>query len=452
MKAAFDSRFRPLIDVVAIMKKPLKVLIVAPYWNNPRHVGVLRVERFVRWLKNNGHKIVLLSGGTADNVQESEWGVEITIKDPLMVPGKYAGETNHPHEFQFLRRAWRTFSYIVFSPDQTIFWAKKIVKHPIVNEHIKDIDLVLSSSPPVSVHISASLISQKYSVPLIVDLRDGWLDEPLRPMVEQFKLRKYLEGKWERKVVTMASHIFVTSSMWKQKLLHRFPNMKEKITVLTNGYPLIAEKVQKQENKNSTSHPLTLIHAGQFSASRATQKISYLLRPILTAAAVIPSRPKGEIILLGNLEQKDLIEFNVWRARFRELSWDLVHVPHVPRNEVPEKLREADGLLLLSVSIAAIPSKLYEYIPTAKPILAVTLRGSAVWELCEDIPQVFLFDCSVNEENDCSVVQEFINACRTGNHQYAIPAEFTEEHLSKIFDKVIEGTMPLVSSTPLSST
>ena len=405
------------------------------------------MERFIRWLKNNGHKVVLLSAGMADHVQDTEWGVEITIKDPLMTPGKYAGEANHPNEFQFLRRTWRTISYVVFSPDQSIFWAKKIVKHPIVNEHMNNIDLVLSSSPPESGHISSSLISQKYSVPLIIDFRDGWLDEPLRPIVEQFKLRKYLEGKWERKVVAQASHIFVTSSIWKQRLQDRLPNSKGKTTVLTNGYPLIGENEQKQENKKTASLLLTLIHAGQFSASRATQKLSNLLGPILSALLAMRSQTTGEIILLGNLEQQDLIEFDVWKAKFRDIRWDLSHLPHVPYKEVAGRLRHADGLLLLSVSSAAIPSKLYDYIPTGKPILAVTPRGSAVWDLCEHIPQVFRFDCSVNKEKDSLSAQEFINACRTGNHKCAVPGEFTEGYLSKIFDKVIEGIMPPMSST-----
>ncbi len=426
------------------MKKSMNVLIVAPYWSNPRHVGVLRVERFVRWLKNKGHTIVLLSAGTADNVQETGWGVEITIKDPLKTPGKFAGEIKHPHNYQSLRRAWRIFSSIAFSPDQTIFWAKKIVNNAVVSKYMKDIGFIVSSSSPESVHVSSYLLSRKYSVPFIVDMRDGWLDEPLRPILEKSRLRKYMEGKWEKRVVEGASHVFVTSSIWRQKLQLRYPEMKEKISVLTNGYTLTTESEQKRVRFNSPSRALTLLHAGQFSASRATQKIGYLLSPVLQAIAAMPSHPKGEIILLGNLEQKDLLYFDSWNSKFLEQGWKLIRVPHVPRNEVPEKLRQADGLLLLSVSTAAIPSKLYEYIPTLKPILAVTMRGSAVWDICEAIPQVFRVDCGVNPENDSLPAQEFIDACRTGNYKHAVPQEFTEEYLSKIFDKVIDETLDSV--------
>lgn len=437
--------------VFATMKEFPTTLIVAPYWNDPHHVGVNRVERFIRWSNRNGRKIIVISAGTEDKVQEREWGREIIIKDPLKMPVKYGGEALYTRKFNLFRRAWKAFSYLMFVPDQTVIWAKKIAKHPFVARYIEDVDVVLSSSPPESVHVSSSLIARKFGLPLIVDMRDGWLDDPLRPIVEKSRVRHYLERRLERKIMAVANHIFVTSSAWKRKLLIRYPDAKEKVTVLTNGYPLPGTEVAKNEKKNSDSLSLTLIHAGQFSASRGSQKIGYLLQPILNGTEALQLPPESTIILLGNLEQSEMVEFETWRGKLGGRGWKLIHVPQVPRNEVPQKLREADGLLLLCASNAAIPSKLYEYIQTSKPILAITPNTSAVWQLCEEIPQVFLFDCFVEGKKDFSVIREFLAACRTGNHPFTIPKEFTDEHLSTIFNKVVDGVRRYDSSASLKS-
>ena len=98
------------------------------------------------------------------------------------------------------------------------------------------------------------------------------------------------------------------------------------------------------------------------------------------------------------------------------------------------------GFLLLSTSYAAVPSKTFEYIKTQKPILAVTLRGSAVWELAKDIPQMFIYDYTSNDK-DYDIIHKFLNACRTDKFNINVPNQYTEEHLSKIFMRSIEDCL-----------
>ncbi|HTY10697.1 MAG TPA: glycosyltransferase [Bacteroidota bacterium] len=414
--------------------------MIAPFWTNPFHVGVYRMERFIRWLSKEGNRIVLLSAGVRDNVQEQPWGVEITLKDPLKMSGKYTDHKDgRKDKYRYLRRAWRFFSYVSIIPDQTIFWAMRIKRNSIVKEHLRDVALVLSSSPPESSHVASLEISRTCGAPLIIDLRDGWLDEPLRPIVDQLWLRRFLESRLEEKIIAKADAILVTSERWKEQLGERYPHASAKTTVLTNGYPVANDRVKNSTAKIPGSKAITLVHSGQFYASSRTRKIGSLLDPILGGGQHGGVARKIDIRLLGNLEPPDLNEFDRWKEKIAGLGWTLSHVPRVPRSAALEMIQEANGLLLLSASNAAIPSKLFEYIAALKPILAVTPRGSAVWKLCGRIPQVYLFDSFSGKEKDYSTVTEFLSACRSGNYQTDVPIEFSDEYLSRIFNGVVDG-------------
>ena len=105
-----------------------------------------------------------------------------------------------------------------------------------------------------------------------------------------------------------------------------------------------------------------------------------------------------------------------------------------------EEISLVDGLLLLAASEASIPSKTFEYLKSQKPILAVTSKGSAIWELAKDIPQLFVYDYT-SSDKDYDIIDKFLNACRSGKFKINVPNQYSEEHLSKIFMRSIEGCL-----------
>jgi hypothetical protein len=92
---------------------------------------------------------------------------------------------------------------------------------------------------------------------------------------------------------------------------------------------------------------------------------------------------------------------------------------------------------LLCISEAAIPSKLYEYIPTGKPVLAVTPKNSAVWRICEGIKHVYLVD-SDDLANTESTVMNFLDHCRGNQDSVSIPEELSPGYISKKFMQKID--------------
>ena len=412
------------------MSNNFKVIIVAPFWRNPPHVGIYRIDRFVRWLSTQGVNITLVRAGSTDQVQQMSWGVEVTVRDPLelygdpVAGGGYTTPTRRPNRLR------RFAAYLLFNPDPTVVWAKRAAYHPLVLEHGQGATCVLSSNPPESSHVASSLLAKQLQTDLIVDMRDGWLDEPLKPLLQHFRWQRWREGRLETPILRQAKHIFVSSVVWKDLLENRLPFTKGKTTVLTNGYPPESLRPAPTGKKCTAFNRITLLYAGQFTGSRNTRKVQYLLKPLLEGIQC--SQSKGDVVLLGNLEEDDLTEVNHWKPQLEALGWSVVVQSSVPRLELLERLHQADGLLLLSVSPATIPSKLFEYLTSGRPILCLTPEGSALWQLGESLPQVFLLDDSQHQKV-ASIVKDFLAVCVVENLHYEIPPDFTEESLSKIF-------------------
>lgn len=410
------------------MASKKKAVIFAPFWQQAGHVGNNRVDRFVRWLSDDGYFVVMIRAGTQDKVEEEPWGQEITIKDKL---GLYRDISDDSENIVRTRRPnkWRrTLAYWLLNPDPSIVWAKSAAKKVVVLNAISNADFILSSSPPESSHVGAWLLSRRSSVPHIVDLRDGWLDEPLRPILRHSLLRRRLEGRLERQILCDARGIFVTSDVWQFLLNQRYPSVESKIKVLTNGYPL-SQLSEIKEVKNRRENVRLLIHSGRFSGSDSRRTADLLLGPLLTNLS--STTTSGVIRLIGALTKDELNTIALFIPKFTAIGWRIETPGAIPRTELLAQLPKADGLLLLSASNAALPSKLFEYIPTGLPIFVVTEKSSATWNLCQTLPQAHLFDNSDN----CITEDNLPFYKRDG---FEIPEKYSESSLSESFIKFID--------------
>jgi hypothetical protein len=270
-------------------------------------------------------------------------------------------------------------------------------------------------------------------------MRDGWLDEPLRSNLRNSRVRNYIEGKLEKKILTHSKLIFVTSCKWKDLLIKRFPTFECKITILTNAYPEF-EFTKKSNPESRPKDSLEFLHAGRFTGSSYLRKADILLTPLFNAIIGFKNPLKINILLIGKLKRKDQGTLMKWIQQFQKIHSDIIINEHMTRMKLLNLFENVDGLLLLSTSYAAIPSKTFEYIKTQKPILAVTLRGSAVWEIAQEIPQMFLYDYTNNNEGN-DVIDKFLSACWTGKFEINVPNQYSEDHLSKIFMRAIEDCL-----------
>ncbi len=402
-----------------------KALIIAPFWHNPTHVGGYRVDRFVRWLAAEGVEVVMVCAGRADRIAQADYGTEVTVRDPLGLYGDKPGpDGDYQKPQRRPSRLRRSIAYWLFNPDPGVVWAKRAARHPRVLEHGEGARWVIASNPPESVHVAGAMLARRLQADLIVDMRDGWLDTPLRPILQRSRLRRWLEGRLETRILRQAKHIFVVSPTCRLLLTERLAFTRPKTTILTNGYPL---NLSPSPPSAPSGRP-TLIHAGRFTGSSNKQAPGHLLAPLLEGVRSIGG--EGNIVLIGSLEPEDLEAIARWRPGFADAGWRLETRQPIPRAALFDLLQGAAGLLLLSVARNALPSKLFEYLPTGKPILCATLRGSDAWQVGVSVPQMFPIDYT---QPGAGAAREFLRACMSGQYEYAIPPQFSEAHLAQVF-------------------
>ena len=187
------------------------VLIIAPFWRHPMNVGNYRVDRFTRWLKDGGYQVVIARAGPEDDVEQTDAGHEITLRDPLTL---YPVAETRSTRRRKPNKVRRFLAYVVFNPDPSIVWARRVVNHPLVKEYAGNTVCVMSSGPPDSSHIAASRLAERFGAKFIADMRDGWLDEPLKPLLRKYKFQQMREGRLEKRILSQADRIVVTSEVW----------------------------------------------------------------------------------------------------------------------------------------------------------------------------------------------------------------------------------------------
>ena len=67
----------------------------------------------------------------------------------------------------------------VLLPDPEIAWFADAVRVGTRAVREREIDVVLSTSPPNSVHVIAAAIARRTGIPHVADFRDSWLANPL---------------------------------------------------------------------------------------------------------------------------------------------------------------------------------------------------------------------------------------------------------------------------------
>jgi glycosyltransferase involved in cell wall biosynthesis len=118
-------------------------------------------------------------------------------------------------------------------PDNTIDWYPFAVKQSLDYIKNNDIDLLFSTSLPVTSHIIANTISKRTGIPWIADFRDLWSDSHYDA---KGTLRKRMDRLIETKVINRADALTTVSEPLKQLLLRRHSKFKDRIFLIYNGY------------------------------------------------------------------------------------------------------------------------------------------------------------------------------------------------------------------------
>ncbi|KUJ60088.1 glycosyl transferase family 1 [Flavobacteriaceae bacterium CRH] len=301
----------------------------------------------------------------------------------------------------------KTFLWVrgnLFIPDARVFWVKPSVAY--LEKYIKEnnIDTIVTSGPPHSLHLIGLELKEKLNVKWFADFRDPWTTIGYHKALRLSSYASKKHKKLEHKVLNAADTIIVTSKTTKTE----FQAITNKpISVITNGYDI--ENVEKQ----TLDSKFTLAHIGSFLSDRNPQ---FLWECLVELLQEIPDfKLHLEIKLIGAVSQEVLDSITQF-----SLNNYLNLLGYVSHHEAIAHQKKSQVLLLIEINSedtkSIIPGKLFEYMVSNRPIIAIGPQGSDFAAIIKETNTGVFFDYSEKAKLK-SVILDFYNQFLEGKLQ-----------------------------------
>ncbi|PWA05838.1 glycosyl transferase family 1 [Flavobacterium psychrotolerans] len=274
----------------------------------------------------------------------------------------------------------------LFIPDARVLWVNPSVKY--LEKYIKDnnIETIITTGPPHSLHLIGLKLKRKLDLHWIADFRDPWTTIGYHKALKLSDNSKRKHKILEKKVLNFADTIVVTSKKTKTE----FQAITNKpIKVITNGYDI------EKNIKQPLDEKFTLAHIGSLLSERNPtilwQSLAELVKEIPGFATHF------ELKLIGTVS-RDVLE----TIRSYNLGGYLNLVGYVSHNEAVMHQRKSQVLLLIEINsvdtISIIPGKLFEYMVSERPIIAIGPHGSGFAEIIRETNTGVFFDYAEKDE------------------------------------------------------
>ena len=319
-------------------------------------------------------------------------------------------------------------------PDPLITWLPAAVLLGLKVIRTERVDIILSSSGPETGHLVAVCLAAITNKPWVADFRDGWLFESLKPILRRDNIRRSLEERLERLVVSQANAVTSVTQPISDYFRTTYPAFYAKFHTIPNGYD--PDDWEGISPFRRDTNKFRIVHTGSFSLSSTTRDP----RPSLEAlkALEMDVREKIEVLLVGDLaeQEKEYIATLGLGDTVRAIG-------RVSKQESLAYQLSADLLLLLVGKDKSVATtKLYEYLYAGRPILAVSAVDTAAADIITQSQSGYVVNPTDSQAIACCLTQLFHRwqkqelVCQTINIEHYHRRYITQQ-LAGILDKII---------------
>ncbi|MEQ9310336.1 MAG: glycosyltransferase family 4 protein [Balneolaceae bacterium] len=350
------------------------VLVIVYYFPPMGGSGVQRPLKFIKYLREFGwNPIVLCPEPGAYHVFDESLNNELKSLNVDV----HRVEGNTPlHKSgnrlvslpSFAERFLRKVSQFFWIPDNKKGWIKPGFKKAKEIISTQKIDLIFSTAPPYSNLVLATMLKKDFDIPIVMDLRDDWLNTHLVKYPTRWHFSKM--RTLELETLNQADQIITINELIAESIESRIDN-SNKVEVISHGFDL--EDFRDGAINSVDSKKITFLYSGTFYPESGPEMF------IEVMALFLEENPtyKDKVVLqfqgnLGNefdsLFKKYGIQKNVHNFGF---------IPHL---DAVQNLLNAD-ILWLNNSHKKNPQilslgKTYEYMASKKPIIAMIPKGT----------------------------------------------------------------------------
>ncbi len=391
-----------------------KALIITYYWPPAGGPGVQRWLRFVKYLPEfNVHPYVYIPQNPSYPIIDLSLLDEVPkratiVRHPIVEPYRLAkflsrnasnrissGIIPKKKKQSLLQGLMLYIRGNYFIPDARRAWVNpsiKFLEAYIQKHHIKT---VITTGPPHSLHLIGMGLKERLDIKWIADFRDPWTTIGYHKKLKLTKASIQKHQDLERKVLATADTVIVTSKNTKKEFERKTDQV---VVVITNGYEIHHLPQTHKDDK------FTLSHIGSLLSERNPKNLWRVLRELINENAEFETHFQLKLIgvvsddVLQDIHEHDLKDY-------------LNLVGYLNHNEALMQQRNSQLLLLVEIDSddtkAIIPGKLFEYMISGTPIIAIGPEESDVEDIIGSTDTGHYFHYDDKEELKSQILMYF---------------------------------------------
>lgn len=365
-----------------------KLLIITYYWPPAGGPGVQRWLKFVKYLPDFDIQPIvyvpenptypIIDEGLVYEVSDKANILKNKIFEPYQLASFFSKKATQkissgiiPSEKKqtLLQRYLLWIRGNIFIPDARFLWVKPSVR--FLKKYLREnqIDTIVTSGPPHSLHLIGMQLKKELGIKWFADFRDPWTTIGYHKSLKLSSYAKKEHKKLEHQVLNSADTIIVTSKTTKDE----FKSITNKpIEVITNGYDL------ENVNKQTLDEKFTMAHIGSFLSDRNPKILWQSLQELIAENSDFATH--FQLKLIGKVSQEILDSIKSF-----QLEKYVNNLGYVSHQEALQHQRKSQVLLLIEIDSpetkSIIPGKIFEYLVAKRPIIAFGPKSSDFEEI-----------------------------------------------------------------------
>jgi len=414
-----------------------RALIITYYWPPAGGSGVQRWLKFVKYFRDFDIEPIVYTVKNANYpildeslLKEIPKDIEI-LKQPIWEPNNLfsLGKKKSKQSAGFLNNKPSLFGKMLqyvranyFIPDARKFWVNPSVS--FLKKYLKNnqIDILITTGPPHSVHLIGLKLKEDLNLKWIADFRDPWVDidyfHHLPLTKKSLKKHQYLE----QNVVKKADAVMVVGNTMKENYL----KFNKNIFTITNGFD---DEITKEKVTLDTKFSIT--HIGLMNSDRNPVLFWKVLKEI--------GEDKPQFLndlnvnLIGKIDKEILNSISE-----NELNKKVNILNYVPHNKIGNYQKTSQILLLVVNNVPSakgiITGKIFEYLKAKRPILAIAPNNGDLANIINETNAGFVIDYE-DKELLKSTILALYTSYKKGN-LYIDSKNIEQYHRKKLTKKV----------------
>ena len=417
-----------------------RVLIISYYWPPSGGPGVQRWLKFVKYLPEYNIEPILFVPKNAnypliDNSLTDKVDTDLkVITHPITEISKFlpkfeflksvrAGNISIPANQSFFQKVFFFIRGNLFIPDMKIFWKNSSVN--FLSDYISknNIDAIITTGPPHSVHLIGLELKRKLDVKWISDFRDPWVNLNYLNRFHLLSSSKKSHKSLRNKVLINSDAVIVTS----EKLKNLFLNITTNVFKITNGFDYINKEINLDKK-------FSISHVGSLYPERNPKFLWDVLEELFDGSLFSDL----QINFIGNTSEK--IKKELSKRKFEK---SINFYDYVDYNKATELMCSSQVLLMVEVndeeSSYAIPGKLFDYLNSKRPIISIGPTDSEVAQILNNTASGKFFnyhEVHSLKSHIKKLYERFKNGSNNSNTNQSIE-KYNRKNLTKELSEII---------------